>query len=344
MKKALVVLLVAGALAPATGMCAQATAAEDGGIGIQLAEAPTSRRDDPRARLYIVDHVKPGATVLRKVKVSNKSGSAQTVTVYSSGAEIREGEFTPLEGTTPNELSTWTKVATSQVRLPAGDEQVVQATITVPANASSGERYAVIWAQVAAGEKTGVNTVNRVGVRMYLSVGPGGEPPSNFTIDTLQANRLPDGQPVVYALVHNTGGRALDMSGSLSLTNGPGGLSAGPFNAKLGTTLGIKQTEPVTVLLDKALPAGPWLAKIELASGLTKRAATATITVPDAAGPGTEVTAAPVVLTQDADKGGLPIVPIVSTAAGIGLLGLLALVVFKRPRKRRGGGHAKHAR
>jgi hypothetical protein len=115
---------------------------------------------------------------------------------------------------------------------------------------------------------------------MYLSVGDGGEPASDFTIDSLQASRSADDTPVVLARVHNTGGRALDISGSLNLDNGPGGLRAGPFEAKLGTTLGIGQSEPVTVPLDKQVPDGPWDAKITLRSGLIERSAQATISFP----------------------------------------------------------------
>ena len=47
---------------------------------------------------------------------------------------------------------------------------------------------------------------------------------------------------MVLATVHNTGGRALDMNGTLQLPAGPGGLSAGPFPANLGVTLAIGDT------------------------------------------------------------------------------------------------------
>jgi hypothetical protein len=83
--------------------------------------------------------------------------------------------------------------------------------------------------------------------------------------------------------VHNTGGRALDMSGTLRISAGPGGLKAGPFPASLGTTLAIGDTEPVTILLDKQLPAGPWKARVDLHSGLVQRHAQATITFPPTA-------------------------------------------------------------
>jgi hypothetical protein len=72
------------------------------------------------------------------------------------------------------------------------------------------------------------------------------------------------------------------MSGTLQLSAGPGGLSAGPFPASLGVTLAIGDTEPVTIALDTQLPAGPWDAQITLRSGLLERSARATITFPAA--------------------------------------------------------------
>lgn len=82
------------------------------------------------------------------------------------------------------------------------------------------------------------------------------------------------------ATIHNTGGRALDLSGELTLSDGPGGLSAGPFPVTLGTTLGRGETEPVTVKLDEQLPDGPWKVRLEVTSGLLTETAQATITFP----------------------------------------------------------------
>lgn len=340
MRKLLVLALVAGALAPATSVYAADAPAASGGVSIRLAEAPTSRRDDPRANIYVIDHVAPGTTVRRQIEVLSKATTPLDVTLYPAAAEIRDGAFFPAAERTANELSSWTSVSQPSVSLAPGASRTIETAIAVPADAAPGERYAVVWAEIASAATTGVRQVNRVGIRIYLSVGAGGEPASDFTIDTLTANRLPDGTPVVYALVHNTGGRALDMSGSLQMSNGPGGLNAGPFTAKLGTTLGIKDTEPVTVTLDKALPAGPWTASIELVSGLTRRAAQAVVTFPDVQGPGAEVSAEPIVATSVDDEGGFPLLPFAGVAGilGIGLL----LLLFRRPRRR--GGHARHGR
>jgi hypothetical protein len=159
-------------------------------------------------------------------------------------------------------------------------------TINVPKLASSGERYAVVWAEVSAPTSAahGVKLVNRVGVRIYLSVGPGGAPPTNFALGSLSAARSATGAPLVVASVYNSGGRTLDINGTLTLSKGPGGLSAGPFAATLGTTLAPDKSEPATVALDKRLPRGPWHAQLRLTSGFVERSAVATITFPRAAG------------------------------------------------------------
>lgn len=115
---------------------------------------------------------------------------------------------------------------------------------------------------------TGITQINRVGIRLYLSIGPGNPPAPIFSIGTLTAARTSNGRPMVSAAVHNTGGRAVDLSRTLQLTAGPDGLSAGPFPVSLGTTVGIGGTQATTTVLHKTLPAGPWNAIITLRSGL----------------------------------------------------------------------------
>jgi hypothetical protein len=254
-------------------------------VGIRLVDAPTNRTGDPRARLYIVDHLAPGSTITRRVEVSNDTDRAQTIQLYAGAATVAAGSFQFGDGRAADDLTGWTRVDPSSLTMVARAKRLATVTIAVPRKASAGERYGVVWAEAAAPAPRGggIATANRVGVRIYLSVGPGGEPPTDFVITTFEARRAPDGSPLVAATVRNSGGRALDLSGALSLTHGPGGLSTGPFNVKLGTTLGVGQTEPVLVTLDRAVPAGPWHARIVLRSGTTQREATATITFPAAA-------------------------------------------------------------
>ncbi|MBB4959539.1 COG1361 family protein [Micromonospora polyrhachis] len=137
-----------------------------------------------------------------------------------------------------------------------------------------------MWAQTASAPDPSANVRNigRVGIRIYLSVGPGGEPASDFEIDQFAGERTPDGTPVVTARVRNTGARALDLGGTLSLSDGPAGLSAGSVDAKLDT-LGIGATTTLRVSLDPRIPDGRWTARLSLASGRTERTATGTVTI-----------------------------------------------------------------
>ena len=236
----------------------------------------------PLARAYIVATVAPGKTLRRRVEISNTTHSPAVVEVYAGAASLHHGAFVFAAGRSPNELTGWTSVGQAVVSLPPRKATYETVTIKVPKNASAGERYAVIWASVFATAPAGggVTLVNRVGIRMYLSIGPGGAPPSNFTIGRLTAQRSASGVPSVVAAVHNTGERTLDISGTLTLSRGPGGLRAGPFPVTLGATLGPSASEPATVHLGARLPRGPWHARMRLTSGRLQRTATAAITFP----------------------------------------------------------------
>jgi MYXO-CTERM domain-containing protein len=322
----LVVAATVSASAPAVAQAPPET------VGIRIVDAPTTRADDPRARQYIVDHVAPGTTISRRVEVSNDTAEAKAIQLYAAAGSIGEGGFQFGEGRAVNDLTTWTTVDPPTVNPPAGGKILATVRIAVPADASPGERYAVVWAELPAAVPPGggVAAVNRVGVRIDLSVGGGNEPASDFAITAFEARRDADGNPVVAATVRNTGGRAVDLSGELRLTNGPGGLSAGPFPAKLGTTLGVGQSEPVLVTLDRAVPAGPWDARIVLRSGLTEREATAKITFPADAASSAEPVATQTV--GSGSDGGSQLLPIL--AGGAALLALVLFLLWRRQRRR----------
>lgn len=289
LRRLVLALLAAGVLAPAagaTGGPAIADRSHRNGIRLRLIDAPVRARADSRAWRYIIDHLAPGSVIHRRVEVANLTGSPRHLSLYAAAGDVRSGRFQFAPGRTSNELSTWTATNRRELTLGAHARSMVVTTITVPDDAAPGERYAVIWAQTAtpAPPGGGVTEVNRVGVRVYLSVGRGNPPPSDFTIDSITAQRSPSGQQIVLAQVRNTGGRALDLGGDMRLTRGPGSLSAGPFKVQVGTTLLPGDSGPVTVGLDEQVPDGPWRARIRLESGLTKRAAEATITFPTTVG------------------------------------------------------------
>lgn len=254
----------------------------DGRIGVQLLEAPADRRTDPRAQMYVIDHLRPGATITRRVRVSSTSSTKQYLWLYAGAAFVRGAKFNFTNGRTPNELTTWTSFDRPFVTLRPHGSAIVKATIRVPWWASKGERYAVLWAEDSARrDGRAVRMVNRVGVRMYIDVGKGGEPASDFKIDQLVPARTAQGRPEITATVRNTGGRALDLGGTLTLGDGPGGLRAGPFKVPQGLSVEPGGVAKFRIPLDPALPNGPWTVSLKIGSGLTHRSLDGRITFPE---------------------------------------------------------------
>ncbi|GAA1516038.1 hypothetical protein GCM10009677_56670 [Sphaerisporangium rubeum] len=296
-----------------------------GGLGIRLVDAPVARRADPRALKGVVDHLDPGTTVRRRIEVSNSSGHPMRVQLYPAAADIRGHAFVFAPDRTPNELTSWTTVRPAEIDLAPGQARRVRFTIRVPSEAWKGERYGVIWAQATAepDKARNIGLAIRVGIRMYLDIGPGGEPPSDMSIDRLTPERDASGRPVLAARVHNTGGRALDLSGSLSLSDGPGGLRAGPYPAQLGVTLRPGESGRLAVVLDPRLPQGPWKADLVVRSGMIEREVSATVVFPEAG------VGRPVALTGTSWL----ILPALVVALGLAAAGI---VVWRR---RRAGPH-----
>lgn len=252
------------------------------GIGIRLLDIPSATQNNPRARSYIVDHVRPGTTIERRIQVQNNTDAAQSVRVYPGAADIVDGSFIGREGAAKNDLTTWTSAERTQVEMAPRSTADVLVTIDVPNDAAEQEQYAVLWAEVRAPKDpdTQIVSATRVGVRIYLSVGPGNGPPTEFSIDSLTAARTEDDRPTIVAAVTNSGGRALDITGDVTLSDGPGGLSAGPFALDKTTTIAPGKSGEVSYTLEPELPNGPWTAHVKLKSGLFEQEETAEITFP----------------------------------------------------------------
>ncbi len=253
------------------------------GIGVQLLDIPAAARNDPRAQTYIVDRLAPGVEIQRRIQVQNNTDSTQTVRIYPGAATISDGSFIGGNDPAVNELTNWTVIDRPQLELPTNTDTDVTVTITVPPDAAESEQYAVVWAEVRSLPTDGTNIIqaSRTGIRIYLSVGPGNGAPADFDITSLTAGKDAQANPTVTTLVTNTGGRALDMTGELTLAGGPSGLSAGPFPLQQAITIAPGMSRNLMFTLDAGLPAGPWQATLTLESGLIEQTATATITFPD---------------------------------------------------------------
>ncbi|MFY1635790.1 hypothetical protein ACN27F_21360 [Solwaraspora sp. WMMB335] len=350
MRRAVVLCCAAalGLTAQTGGTAQTATSpAADGGIGIQLLEAPVQRRADPRAHRYIVDHVPPGTGIRRQVLVVNNSDRPRLVRVYAGAATIERGRFRFGGTGTSNELTSWTTIDQPRLALPPDGQTRVSVAIDVPATAAEGERYAVVWAAISsqdpvpdktegshggrAGDETGprpspdgnVHQIHRVGVRVYLDVGMGGEPRSDFVINELVPARDDAGVPSVAVSVRNTGGRAIDLEGELELSEGPAGSRAGPFEVVQGATLLPGETGSVLVELPADLPDGPWTATVRLRSGLVSRTTTGKLTFPEPGRTGVPASVLSGMLTTPTLVGG-------SLAVGLLVLGGLAITARRQ--------------
>ncbi|TFB90589.1 hypothetical protein E3O44_03060 [Cryobacterium algoricola] len=214
--------------------------------------------------------------------MENNTAATQSIRVYSGAAHISDGAFIGEADPAISELTTWTTLDTPTLVLAPSASAMVTVTVTVPADAAEGERYAVIWAEIrGAANASGIVSASRAGIRIYLSVGPGNGAAADFAVDSLASARDARGNPTVASRVTNTGGRALDLTGSLSLSGGPAGLSVGPVNVLQAVTIAPGASQDVLMTLDSSLPNGPWTANLTLKSGLLERTAAATITFPD---------------------------------------------------------------
>lgn len=266
--------------------------------------------------MYIVDHVDPGAELRREIEVQNASSSPHHIELYPAAASVQGGAFAAADGHGGNDLSEWTTLDESALDLDPGEIERVGVTIEVPETASEGERYAAVLAEVAAPhpEDAMVQQVNRVGIRVYLSVGPGGEPPSGFTIDDIGLrDAAGDGWPVVTAEVTNTGERALDIAGTASLRRVEGTMSAGPFETRSVVTLLPGESGVAELDLDETLPGGAWNAEVTLASGDLERTAADSVTLPGPA---------------EVDDGGNW--PVIALIVGIAAFVLIAMLLLGR--------------
>ena len=212
------------------------------------------------------------------VEVSNSTTKMQTISLYVAAASMRAGVFSFADGHSTNELSRWTALSNTSLRLAAGTATVIGVTVNAPRRISLGERYAVVWAAIEAPGKTSIRLVNRVGMRMYVTAGRSA--PARYTVSKPKARRSPSGVPLVTATIRNGGKSTLTVTGSITLTHGPGGVRAGPFRFTLTPPLAPGRTRALAVPLTRQLPRGPWRARVASTSGSARRFSTATITFP----------------------------------------------------------------
>jgi hypothetical protein len=275
-------IILGPAASASTSARLTAAPGSQGTFGVRLVDVPVSEADNPRALRYIIDYLPVGTVIHRRILILNQETHTVRFSVYPDAAQITGGVFVGDAGATRNELTTWISVQHPTVTLSPGASVMDMITIKVPKGATRGEHYGVVWVQQTAktvnSRDFGVTEVSRVGIRVYLAVGRGGAPPTSFAITSMTVRHSANGQPVmVVAHVRNTGGRAVDLSGTIRLADGPGDTSSGPFRAQRIVTFAPGQSGNMTFAPPKSLPYGSWRATATLMSGMTLATATASI-------------------------------------------------------------------
>jgi hypothetical protein len=157
LRRGLLVLAAAGVLVIPT---AAPAAAPRESIGIRvLGRGP-----------YLVLRLDPGSTVVREVAVSSTVSRPIEVPLLAVDARTISGEFRTLD-----ETPDWLAVAPSIMHfdaVPAGQliEEAATVTITVPSSARPGTLEAAVVAVAPPSEGGNVRVVNRVGLRVYLTI------------------------------------------------------------------------------------------------------------------------------------------------------------------------------
>ncbi|ROP65639.1 hypothetical protein [Curtobacterium sp. ZW137] len=270
-----IILLIGAGPASAADQETQSTApAADTGLGIRLLDVPVDQADDPRAREYITQSASPGTVIRRKIRITNATSATKDIRVYATGATIGDGTF-DVSSNDRNELSDWTSLDRTSAAIHNGSSVDVNVSIEIPADAAGGEYYAVIWAEMRASQSKTVQVVNRVGIRAYIDVSGAGRATTDFTIDHLHSSLDSSDFPLITARVRNIGQLAVDLEGRLSLSEGPGKMSAGPFTGARIVSLAPGQSGTLKFRTSTKLPIGTWNATVEARSGTVTRESSA---------------------------------------------------------------------
>lgn len=220
MRRALVAVLVTAAGV----LPGPSHAAESGEFSLRPVRPATA---EARDRSYVVRTVRPGTVLTDRLEAVNLTAGPLDLTVAAVDATVGpDGTFTP--GTERRAEGAWIEVTPAQVRVPARGTAPVDLRIRVPADAAPGDHIATVVAQKAgAPSGGGVQLVQRVGVRVYLTVErpEGGVGARSFEFRALRWVGAPSAR-TFEAEVANTGALLVEPLGTLTLSRGDLGTDA----------------------------------------------------------------------------------------------------------------------
>ncbi|MDQ3757458.1 MAG: hypothetical protein M3394_06395 [Actinomycetota bacterium] len=211
---ALLAALAVGLSAPGES----ARAAENGEFSLR----PVRSANTPdRERSYVVRTVEPGTGFDDRLEARNLTDAPIDLVVEPVDAAVTgEGSFAP--GTTAAAEGAWLRVSPGRVRVPARGSTRVALRVDVPADATPGDHIAAVVVRKAEAPSGGgeVQVVNRVGVRVYLTVTPPvGTAAAPRRAFELRALRWTEGRNFE-AEVANVGDLLVEPLGTLTMARG----------------------------------------------------------------------------------------------------------------------------
>lgn len=225
------------------GLALPPQAHADDTVGVAIAPATKNVRDS-RTRYSL--QVKPGQKVEDQTIVANAGTKELTITMRAADAYNTDaGEFALQESATaPTGAGSWVTFAggakTQQITLAPGKAQVLNFTVTVPANAKPGDHAGAVLASwtVPNGD---IQVERRIASRLYVRVAGALQPvltASNFTASYAPSLNPLDGTVALSTVITNSGNVAL--AGTVDV------LVKAWWGGKLGATQ--------TVQMDEILP------------------------------------------------------------------------------------------
>lgn len=212
--------------------------------------------------------VEPGASARTGAVLVNLTDAPQTVEVGTAdGVTTADGVFTLAgSGDAPTGVGAWIGLPPRRVTLAPGERRTLRFTVRVPADAEPGDHAGGVVVQSAsaarapAGAGVAVRVVERVGLRVYVTVA--GERDGTVVVDdlstlTVQGGArdvlgLPDAVDVAFTVRHAGNVRFDDLTGTVDLVRG--GEVRARRTVDLGTVLP-GQRRPVAMRI--ALPWTP---------------------------------------------------------------------------------------
>lgn len=221
-------------------LVSQVQAAEYGGLGLFPANPDPQ---NPLTESWFIYNLVPGEQKQDALIIKNTSGTSLSAKIYAvDGTTTADGAFT-LNGAqeTKKGIGSWVKTSVESVTVAPGAERRVDFTISIPSSTSVGDHSGGIILENldVKKEKSGVNVVTRVGVRIYETVP--GQLIKKLKISDFSWKLVND--KVVFSFgLENQGNTILNPTGKLYYENSLFG-GKGDFDMSLGTVLQDKPTK-----------------------------------------------------------------------------------------------------